>query len=529
MSATTRPSPTKQSSTVPPRKRRHSAIEQGAADRSEDEDPDDTHAGAGNLKGAAAAAAAAATTAATTTTTTTAGGRRRGAKAAAWNSAGVDLATVGHAVEYRYTTEISQMIYVFCEIQEPVVETVHLIEDIVRGQLIELITRARLTSHLRASRYLAPEDLIFLIRDDRAKVNRLRTYLSWKEVRKNAKKDDQAARGGADIEVEDLDDVVEKKQPKKQVIKLPWELITPFQDLLRNLPNWTTSNEDEDNDDEELEAYEDSIQRLREADAVTRRMTKEQYVFYSECRQASFTYRKSKRFKDFINASAFLDVKPNEDVMDILGFLAFEMVRTLCMAALELRNRAASITRADLESERVEAERTFRERQEAERLEIEERERAEREAEEQRMQEEKAKREQEEKEKVDGLAEQGEDGVEGAKPTEADAAVQSQDVDMGSPSKPATTDTEPAKAPPAPAPTPAPHTSPKKPSKQTAAQKLTGIAALLPPPTASQAVPLLSEHILGAYAAIQREQAMKKNGGLRNWTAGAPRSRAKLL
>ena len=47
------------------------------------------------------------------------------------------------------------------------------------------------------------------------------------------------------------------------MIKLPWELITPFQDLLRNLPNWTTSNEDEDNDDEELEAYEDSIQRLR--------------------------------------------------------------------------------------------------------------------------------------------------------------------------------------------------------------------------------------------------------------------------
>lgn len=27
-------------------------------------------------------------------------------------------------------------------------------------------------------------------------------------MRKNAKKDDQAARGGADIEVEDLDDVV---------------------------------------------------------------------------------------------------------------------------------------------------------------------------------------------------------------------------------------------------------------------------------------------------------------------------------
>lgn len=31
------------------------------------------------------------------------------------------------------------------------------------------------------------EDLIFLIRHDRAKVNRLRSFLSWKDVRKNAK------------------------------------------------------------------------------------------------------------------------------------------------------------------------------------------------------------------------------------------------------------------------------------------------------------------------------------------------------
>ena len=39
----------------------------------------------------------------------------------------------------------------------------------------------------RGSRYLAPEDLIFLIRHDRPKVNRLKTFLSWKDVRKNVK------------------------------------------------------------------------------------------------------------------------------------------------------------------------------------------------------------------------------------------------------------------------------------------------------------------------------------------------------
>lgn len=52
----------------------------------------------------------------------------------------------------------------------------------------------------RGSRYLSPEDLIFLIRYDRAKVNRLRTYLSWKDVRKNAKDSGGDAGGAADVE-----------------------------------------------------------------------------------------------------------------------------------------------------------------------------------------------------------------------------------------------------------------------------------------------------------------------------------------
>lgn len=250
----------------------------------------------------------------------------------------------------------------------------------------------------------------------------------------------------------------------------------------------------------------------------------------------------AKRFKDFINASAFLDVKPNEDVMDILGFLAFEMVRTLCMAGLHLRNQAAGITKADLERERLEAEKAFRERQEAERLENEgkerERERQEKEIEDQRKQEEekeRLKREEEQKAAL-GLSEKSGSTVDGTPGSPMDTTTAEdqggvkKEGPTGSPVKPGTNDDAVSK-PTADLskPLPPPHASPKKPAKQTAAQKLTGIAALLPPPTASQAVPLLPAHILGAYATIQREQALTKNAGLRNFQGGAPRSRAKLL
>ena len=79
------------------------------------------------------------------------------------------------------------------------------------------------------------------------------------------------------------------------------------------------------------------MQRLKDADEATRRMTRDEYVHYSECRQASFTFRKSKKFREFINASAYLDVKPNDDIIDILGFLAFEVVRELCLGAVAIK------------------------------------------------------------------------------------------------------------------------------------------------------------------------------------------------
>src|SRR6266404_3858472 len=111
--------------------------------------------------------------------------------------------------------------FVFGEIQEPLTETVNLVESIIKSQLVELvrllihlvcnfsdptiqIIQARALAIRRNARYLSAEDLIFLIRHDRAKVNRLRTYLSWKEVRKHAK--DSNADGGAGVEVETLED-----------------------------------------------------------------------------------------------------------------------------------------------------------------------------------------------------------------------------------------------------------------------------------------------------------------------------------
>ncbi|KAF8838635.1 TFIID-18kDa-domain-containing protein [Paxillus ammoniavirescens] len=236
--------------------------------------------------------------------------------------------------DYKYTQEISQMMFVFGEIQDPNHETVNLVEDIVRSQLIELIFQARALANRRGARYLTAEDLIFLIRHDRGKVNRLRTYLSWKDVRKHAK--DGGGDGGGGVEVETLEDGADDKlasKAQKITIKLPWEISTIYSEVLRQSGHQSDDEEDED----DIEAHEASIQRLKEADDATRQMTREEYQHYSDCRQASFTYRKAKRFKDFLNLPVHLDLKANDDTVDIVGFLAFEMVRSLTLAGLDVK------------------------------------------------------------------------------------------------------------------------------------------------------------------------------------------------
>ncbi|KAF9006718.1 transcription initiation factor IID, 18kD subunit-domain-containing protein [Cyathus striatus] len=210
--------------------------------------------------------------------------------------------------DYKYTQEISQMMFVFGEVQDPNPETVNL--------LIELIVQARALATRRGARYLSAEDLIFLIRHDRGKVNRLRTYLSWKDVRKHAK--DSGGDGGGGVEVETLEDGDDKLAAKAQkiTIKLPWEITTIYSEVLKQSGHQSDDEEDED----DIEAHEASIQRLKEADDATRQMTREEYQHYSDCRQASFTYRKGMR-------KPLLDLKANDDTVDIVGFLAFEMVR----------------------------------------------------------------------------------------------------------------------------------------------------------------------------------------------------------
>ncbi|KAG6008354.1 hypothetical protein E4U21_004558 [Claviceps maximensis] len=242
---------------------------------------------------------------------------------------------------YKYRQEISQMMYVSGETGEPSVETTSIIEDIVRQQVIELLRNCTELASRRGSKSISTNDLIFQIRHDQAKVSRLRTFLSWKDVRKNVKDSDDkgadadlgAAAGDEGVVPGGPVDETAKKN-KKAKVGLPWD---PSSFYSVEVPE-----RDDEEDEEEEEMNYITLQRLRKADERTKAMTKEEYVTWSEYRQASFTWRKGKRFREWAGFGIVTDSKPSDDIVDILGFLTFEMVATLTEVALKAKEQEDS-------------------------------------------------------------------------------------------------------------------------------------------------------------------------------------------
>lgn len=241
----------------------------------------------------------------------------------------------------KYRTEIQQMMFVSGETAEPSIETTTLIESIVQAQVQEMLRECTNLATRRGSRSITTDDLMMLIRHDRAKISRLRHFLQWKDVRRSVKdSDDKGGDGSGDVAAGEADLAAgvaggagpgpeAGKKAKRAKVELVWEVQSFF--------NENPPARDDVEDEEEEEMNYATLQRLKNADERTKNMTREEYVHWSDCRQASFTFRKGKRFKEWAGFGVITDSKPNDDIIDILGFLTFEIVQTLTEEALRVK------------------------------------------------------------------------------------------------------------------------------------------------------------------------------------------------
>lgn len=82
-----------------------------------------------------------------------------------------------------------------------------------------------------------------------------------------------------------------------------------------------------------------TLRRLDQNDARTRDMTAAEYTTWSDYRKASFTWRKTKRFREWSGLGVIADNKGTDDVLDILGFLTTEAVQRLTEEALGIQQQ----------------------------------------------------------------------------------------------------------------------------------------------------------------------------------------------
>ncbi|GAA6016650.1 hypothetical protein JCM8202_006116 [Rhodotorula sphaerocarpa] len=255
---------------------------------------------------------------------------------------------------HMYQQEIAVMLLALCAVRDPDEALTQYIEDAVRNHLQQLVMQARAHALRRQAKAIAVDDLVFLLRHDRPRLTRLRTYLSWKDVRKKMRELDQAGgvvassapgTGGGGINDDDAIDAIEE----------------PVSD--RSLKVDKTPVRTPEPEDDEADAFEANQKRLKDLDALTSRMSREEYEQYSQARQASFVFRKNKKFRDFVALPGVLDAAAAQDeVLDSLGFLAYESVRALCEAGIAHKRSTDAMKRERDEKEKRRAVREGKKR-----------------------------------------------------------------------------------------------------------------------------------------------------------------------
>jgi transcription initiation protein SPT3 len=199
--------------------------------------------------------------------------------------------------------------------------------------------------------------------------------MRWKQIRKKAKAKDDAAPDDLDldcvdglVEEEDGPDESEATRPTEAdsdsstprlnnasaaspsipeafLTPLPWSMLSMFPHA-SDIPSLASFNDEDgvtvDGESSPLLGNTTNpylLARLWKNDERTRSMTADEYTMWSECRAASFTFRKTKSFREWCGLGVIADHRAKDDVVEILGVLTSEWVQTLTEKALVVKGQ----------------------------------------------------------------------------------------------------------------------------------------------------------------------------------------------
>ncbi|XP_073254991.1 transcription initiation protein SPT3 homolog isoform X3 [Porites lutea] len=207
------------------------------------------------------------------------------------------------------------MMYAFGDSRKPSTQSATLIEEIVHSQMASLVVRAAEVTNMRGGRFMSVEDIIFLMRKDKEKLRRLIRYLNFKDMKNKSQKQTS----------QDDDEVLEVSASEMKGNKRR-KVCYDFISSIDQTGELVALFDDDDVDEVKQE-------RNERAERLSRTLDPQQYMEFTECRQANFN-KKAGKFKEWLDCASLIDMKPNTPVMEVLSFLAYETVGQIVDLAL---------------------------------------------------------------------------------------------------------------------------------------------------------------------------------------------------
>lgn len=209
------------------------------------------------------------------------------------------------------------MLYSFGDSKTPSNITAQRIEMIIKTQIMRFLSACNDVRIMRRGKNINLEDIAFVIRKKPFKLQRLLDFVDYKD-----------SKGKYEVKVEsnDSSELIEDNLPiiEEKIQKYSWMSELKGIDVFQ-------------------------LERLAQIDRRTAQMSKEEYLYFAECRQSSFVYRKGKKFKDFLG---FINL--NENVLDHLGYICYEMVYSITYEIFnkggKIQNKNNCITMDEVES-----------------------------------------------------------------------------------------------------------------------------------------------------------------------------------
>ncbi|EJW02081.1 hypothetical protein EDEG_03466 [Edhazardia aedis USNM 41457] len=236
---------------------------------------------------------------------------------------------------FLFQAEIKSMMYATGDLKHPNDLASQYIELIIKNQIQNLLKAANNIKTLRKAKTISVEDICFVLRTNKFKVRRVLDSITFKDLRKKVNSEDYV------VEVKSTDFqfswMFDRKKYPLSVNPFFINRESAYNQELQDIRSFM-NDLDDTNKNESLNSHfeEESdiikFERLKRINLITEMMTKEEYLEFSECRQASFIFRKIKKFKQFLT----FNEKMKDYVYDVLGFICYEMVVDIVEEGLKI-------------------------------------------------------------------------------------------------------------------------------------------------------------------------------------------------